>query len=206
MISWFIYRRLSTRQVLNRASPPPKQEDIISFVTMGMMRGGVKSQSYQFLAQALTQLSFGNWRLTIIGDGQERAGIEKMFGHFPKGQISWLGEVAPDKVGTILSNHDAFLWPGFGEAYGLAYLEAQMCGLPVIAQNTHGVPWVVKDGQTGLLIEAGDIKAYAGAIELLSKDTDLREKLGRQARQFVIGERSLESASALINKQLRRVL
>ncbi len=56
------------------------------------------------------------------------------------------------------------MWPGSGEAYGIAYLEAQAAGLPVIAQWTAGVPEVVEDGVTGLLTLEGDVAAYAEAI------------------------------------------
>ena len=41
-----------------------------------------------------------------------------------------------------------YAWPGFGEAYGLAYLEAQAAGLPVVAQDIDGVPGVVRNGET----------------------------------------------------------
>lgn len=179
------------------------QNRTMRFVTMGMMRGGVKSQSYQFLARALAAIKHDNWSLTIIGDGQDRANVEAMFNPFSKNQISWAGEIAPDKVAALLSQGDVFLWPGFGEAYGLAYLEAQFCTLPVVALNTHGVPWVVKDGETGVLIAREDVAAFAAAIDLLCEDTDLRLKLGKQARQFVTDERSLESASDLINRHIR---
>ncbi len=177
----------------------------ISLVTMGMMRGGVKSQSYQFLAQALGQLKQSNWHLSIIGDGSHRSEVESYFSGFSKHQITWLGELAPKDVATELATHDVFLWPGFGEAYGLAYLEAQSCGLPVIALKTHGVPWVVKDGETGILVEPDKLNSYVTAIEKLSLDADLRERMSIQARKFVHTERSLKSASSLIDSVIRQV-
>ena len=186
------------------------QKQVLSFVTMGMMRGGVKSESYQFLARALKQIEYSNWRLSIIGDGSHRCDVEAYFSDFPDDQITWIGELSPDQVAAQLSTHDVFLWPGFGEAYGLAYLESQACSLPVVALKTHGVPWVVKDGQTGLLIDvqshqAETITAYASAIDNLCLNTDLRLKLGEQARNFVLNERSLKSASILIDKHLRQI-
>ncbi len=177
----------------------------VSLVTMGMMRGGVKSQSYQFLAQALGQLKQSNWHLSIIGDGSYRREVEGYFSGFADHQITWLGELAPKDVTKELATHDVFLWPGFGEAYGLAYLEAQSCGLPVIGLKTHGVPWVVKDGKTGILVEPDKLETYVTAIEKLLLDTDLRERMSTQARKFVHAERSLKSASTLIDNVIRQV-
>ena len=50
-----------------------------------------------------------------------------------------------------------YVWPGFGEAYGLAYLEAQAAGLPVVAQDIDGVPGGRARWQTGILTPPGDV-------------------------------------------------
>ena len=54
-----------------------------------------------------------------------------------------------------------YVWPGTGEAYGIAYMEAQAAGLPVVAQKTAGVPEVVKDGVTGYVDGGWRYRAYA---------------------------------------------
>ncbi|MCY1251314.1 D-inositol-3-phosphate glycosyltransferase [compost metagenome] len=87
------------------------------------------------------------------------------------------------------------MWPGCGEAYGLAYLEAQAAGLPVVAQRTAGVPEVVRDGETGLLTRDGDIGAYAAAMRDLIEDPAGRKRLGAAARRFVHEERSFPAAA-----------
>ena len=104
----------------------------------------------------------------------------------------------------ILAGGSIYVWPGTGEAYGLAYLEAQAAGLPVVAQAVAGVPEVVRDGATGLLTPAGDIPAYAAAVRRLLADRDLRREMGVEARRFVLAERSLSTASARLATCLRR--
>jgi len=68
------------------------------------------------------------------------------------------------------------------EGFGLVYLEAGAYGLPVIATRSGGVPEAVKDGQTGLLVEPGDVPGIAEAMLRLLSDTELAREMGRQNR------------------------
>ena len=86
----------------------------------------------------------------------------------------------------VLYSAGIYVWPGYGEAYGLAYLEAQAAGLPVVAQDIAGVPEVVRDGQTGFLTPPGDVAAFASAIERLLARNDERTIMAAAARRFVL--------------------
>jgi glycosyltransferase involved in cell wall biosynthesis len=174
---------------------PPPVADPSRLVAVGMMRPGDKMDSYRMLARALEQLGHLRWRLSIIGDGACRAEVETEFSRLPPERIEWLGERPPAEVAGLLSSAGLYVWPGCGEAYGLAYLEAQAAGLPVVAQAIAGVPEVVRHGTTGLLTPAGDVAAYAEAIERLLTDEPERQRLGAAARQFVLDERSLDAAA-----------
>ena len=70
-------------------------------------------------------------------------------------------ETGRRRLWTCSIEGGTYVWPGTGEAYGIAYMEAQAAGLPVVAQKTAGVPEVVKDGVTGTLTAAGDASAFA---------------------------------------------
>jgi len=177
----------------------------VQLVTMGMMRGGVKYDSYALLARALEHIWQADWHLSIIGDGNDRGKVEQLFAGFAPNRITWTGEVAPQDIASLLAGGDIFVWPGFGEAYGLAYLEAQAAGLPVIAQNTHGVPFAVKDGETAILVATGDDVTYAQAISKLIEDAHLRTTLGDKARQFVHKKRNLKTASQILDETIRRL-
>lgn len=169
------------------AIPAPEAGRLL---TVAMMRSGDKLESYRALAAALA-LVRTNWCLSIIGDGPERAAIEAAFASLPAERIEWRGEQGREGVIAEMARASLYVWPGHGEAYGLAYLESQAAGLPVIAERIAGVPEVVVDGQTGLLVEPGRPEAFAAAIDALLSDGARRQALSTAARRFVLKERSL---------------
>ncbi|HKP70941.1 MAG TPA: glycosyltransferase family 4 protein [Pyrinomonadaceae bacterium] len=81
---------------------------------------------------------------------------------------------------------DTFALPSFVEGLPIALLEAMALGRPSISTNVYAIPEAVKDGQTGILIEAGDSKALANAIVLLKDNAELRDQLARDGREFVL--------------------
>jgi glycosyltransferase involved in cell wall biosynthesis len=181
------------------ASSPP-----LRLVAVAMMRQGDKLRSFTMLAQALKLIEDVPWHLTIVGDGPARGEIEALFKSVDPKRITWAGEVAPQDVRRFLDDSDLHVWPGCGEAYGLAYLEAEAAGLPVVAQNTAGVPEVVNHGATGILTPEGNIAAYAGAIRHLLANDGERNRMSMAARQFVHRERSLAVAAAKIEAILKQ--
>ncbi|MBO0134368.1 glycosyltransferase family 4 protein [Agrobacterium burrii] len=172
-------------------------------ITVAMMRSGDKLTSYRALSEALALLPQDlDWTLDIIGDGPERPAVQAMFSAFPNNRLVWHGEKTATEITALLSKASLYVWPGHGEAYGLAYLEAQAAGLPVVAEKVAGVPEVVKSGTTGLLTPENDTAAYADAIKSLLGNDRQREKLAKAARQFVVNERSLENAATELNNIL----
>jgi glycosyltransferase involved in cell wall biosynthesis len=179
---------IDARPYLDRV-PAPRPHQLI---TVAMMRPGDKLSSYRALAEALGLITQLPWTLHVVGDGPARPEVEALFAEIPEGRIVWHGQESQAEIAVLLSEASVFVWPGHGEAYGLAYLEAQAAGLPVVAQAVAGVPEAVADGRSGLLTPPGDIAAYAAAIALLLTDQDRRQRLAAGARSFVTGERSME--------------
>jgi glycosyltransferase involved in cell wall biosynthesis len=175
-------------------------------VTVAMMRRGDKFDSYAMLASALGMIRDRDWTLTAIGGGPATTDVQALFSSFGKERIRWLGELSSENISAELGLGGTYVWPGCGEAYGLAYLEAQAAGLPVVAQATAGVPEVVIDGRTGLLTPEGDICAFADAIGMMLDDGTRRREMGAAARRFVQGERSLPAASKSLGVILRQYL
>jgi len=99
----------------------------------------------------------------------------------------------------VYAASDLYAWPAVNEAYGMALLEAQAAGLPVVSRATRGVPDVVEHGRTGLLAPGEDISA---ALRELLTDAKRRAALGRAAGEFVAGERSLEATAQRLKKLL----
>lgn len=161
-----------------------------------MMRPGDKAASYRALSLALAELRDLDWRLLVAGDGEARGDIEQGLQAAVPGRTAFLGALGQEEVAMLYTACDLCAWPAVNEAYGMAMLEAQAAGLPVLSSATRGVPDVVEDGRTGLLAPAGDVPAFAALLRTLIQDRALRERLGRSAAIFARGERSLEAAAA----------
>ncbi|RUM98944.1 glycosyltransferase family 1 protein [Pseudaminobacter arsenicus] len=174
-------------------------------IAVAMMRRGDKLDSYVMLAQALGRITHLPWTMSIVGDGPCRTEVETAFAGLPRERIDWLGVLDPESVPAALREADIYVWPGCGEAYGLAYLEAQAAGLPVVAQNTAGVPEVVRDSLTGILTPAGNVAAFAAAIERLLTDEAERQRMADAAHRFVADDCSLEAAAARLAAILPKV-
>jgi len=185
--------------LVRRPEPRP-----LSLVAVAMMRPGDKLNSYAALAYALGLLIDKEWTLDIVGDGPSRPEIESMFTQFPAERIRWHGLKSTDEIAAIFSASSIYVWPGHGEAYGLAYLEAQAAGLPVVAEETAGVPEVVMAERTGRLTPAGDTHAYAAAIGLLLDCEPMRSRMATEAREFAGVERSIDRAAARLDEILAR--
>lgn len=175
-------------------------------VTVAMMREGTKQNSYLTLARVLGHVADRPWTLTVIGDGRQRAEIERAFAGLPEGRITWLGAVAHDRVVAEMAGHDVFLWPGVREAYGLVYLEAQAVGLPIVAFDSGGVSATVRDGETALLASEGDEPALAAVLSKLLDDGALRRRMGQAARRFALTERNPEKAALILKQGLAQAI
>ena len=165
---------------------------------VAMMRAGDKLASYRLLAQAMRSLDDVPGQLVIAGDGAVRPEVEKLFDR----RAVFLGALPQRRIAEVLAASDICAWPAVNEAYGMALLEAQAAGVPVVSCATRGVPDVVVDGRTGILVPYGDEEAFAAALRTLLTDHERRRALGREAARYVVGERSLEAASAGIGAAL----
>ncbi len=175
-------------------------------ITVAMMRDDVKRESYRDLARALELLGPLDWRLGVVGDGEARPSVEQAFRGLPAARIDWHGRCERGQVADLLANADLFVWPGIDEGYGLAYLEAQASGLPVVAYASGGVPEVVRDADTGILVAARDVAALAAAIRDLLGDPERRSVMAARARQFVLAERSSEQARQTLAQTIAEIV
>ena len=179
----------------------------VEIITVAMMRTGDKLESYRFLAEALRPLLGRSWRLTIIGDGPARADVEQAFRGFPGERCVFIGELPAAGVHDRLAQSDLYLWPGFGEAFGLAYLEAGAQGLPAIALDCGGISSVIEHEMTGLLVPIAPLAEetlarYRSAVSMLISDEKRRRAMGDAARRFVREERGLAGAASRLDALL----
>jgi glycosyltransferase involved in cell wall biosynthesis len=98
----------------------------------------------------------------------------------------FLGYLTGEKLAKAYASADVFVFPSTTDTFGNVVLEAQASGLPVIVSDLGGPKELVQDGRTGIVTKAHDPEDFARAIERMSRDSDLRSRMGREARQQVI--------------------
>jgi glycosyltransferase involved in cell wall biosynthesis len=172
---------------------------------VAMMRAGDKLASYLQLARALAGLQDLPWRLLVAGDGAERGAVEAALGAAIPGRAAFAGALGGYDIAALNAASDLCVWPAVNEAYGMAMLEAQAAGLPVVACATRGVPDVVMHGRTGLLAPPGDAAALADLVRQLLTDHALRARMRAAAADYVVGERSIDAAVATLQPLLSAI-
>jgi len=178
----------------------PAHEGPVRLLAVGMMRPGDKAASYRLLAEALRTLGGrADWHLTIAGDGPARAEI---LAGFDPGRITALGALAPQELPALYAASDILVWPAVNEAWGMALLEAQAAGLPVVAGREGGVDGVMEHGRTGLLTPPRDPRALAEAVALLLDEPLRRERMGLAAAARVRQHHDLPQAAARLDALL----
>ncbi len=174
-------------------------------ITVAMMREGDKLQSYQQLAKTISRLSVTNWQLIIIGDGRAGDKIKNLFSSVAD-HCLFLGELDHGFIYNWLSVSDVFVWPAINEAFGLALLEAQAYGLPVIAQDFGGVSSIVENEKTGYVTNPKLKNEFTAAIKNLIEHKMLRATMSQAARKKFLQQHSFEFASRQINQIIEQAI
>jgi glycosyltransferase involved in cell wall biosynthesis len=173
---------------------PRRKGDRLRLITVAMMRHGDKLASYKIIGDALSRLVDLPWSLEVIGDGAARRDVENALASLGE-RVIWTGSLSRMEVAERLASADLFLWPAVNEAFGMAMLEAQASGLPVVAGAADGVREIVVSGTTGLLVAPGDAGAFAAAVRSLILDRGRRSAFGAAARQRVLLEHDVSTTS-----------
>jgi glycogen synthase len=122
--------------------------------------------------------------LVLVGDGplraRVRAAVDRSTG---RERVTMTGFVPHRDVPAVLGSLDVLALPSAYEEMGSVLVEAMATGLPVVASRVGGIPDVVEDGVTGLLVPPGDVDALAAALDRLVADPALRERMCRAAKE-----------------------
>lgn len=162
-------------------------------LAVGMMRDGDKLASYLRLAEALTLAQAAPWQMIVVGDGPERSTVETAFSSI-RDRTTFLGQLSGDALNAAYASSDIYLWPAVNEAYGMALLEAQAAGLPVLSVATRGVPDIVRHEETGWLTDSDDPHVLANALTSLLRNSPCRGTMSRDARVHVARHLSMTAA------------
>ena len=135
-----------------------------------------------------------NHQLNIVGDGPERATLQKLIDDNQLGHcIKILGWKTQTEVAQHMADSDVFVFPTIREVGGNVILEAMSAGLPCIVPN-YGGPSELIDENTGIQIPLADkptfVKSYVKGMEQLATNTELRQQLSINARKTALKEHS----------------
>lgn len=171
---------------LNRFQPSPRPaRDRVVIGWLGRL-SPEKGLRYLIEAAALALQERPNLEFLLIGDGPERMTLAQLATRLGiADRLRFQGAVPHETVAAALQRMDIFALPSLAEGFGVAAVEAAAMELPVIGTNTQGIPDVVKDGETGLLVPPKDPRALADAILSLAADPERRHQMGRAGRAFV---------------------
>lgn len=159
------------------------REPIVLFV--GRLVEG-KGCTYLVRAMAEVQRSAPEMRLVVIGDGPELEKLRAQAKHSLK-QFTFLGAQPPAEVKNWMNRASVFSCPSIAtptshEGFGMAFIEAQAMGLPVVSTNIGGIPEAVADGHTGFLVPERDSEALAEKLLTLLHNGELRAACGAAGR------------------------
>ena len=170
-------------------------------VCVAMMRRGRKADSFKLLARALERTMHLPWRLLVVGGGPARGEVEAAFGTLEAaGRVAFLGPRSPPALHGIVGACDLFVWPALGEPIGMAMLEAQALGVPVVAGETRGVGAVVVHGAGGWLVPEGDVPAFAGAVAQALSDRAALAACGQAGLARVHAEHGIAAAAHALDR------
>jgi N-acetyl-alpha-D-glucosaminyl L-malate synthase BshA len=146
-------------------------------------------------------------KLIMCGDGPERADAETLAARLGVGnRIEFVGKQPQPRILEYLSAADLLLLPSQSESFGLAALEAMACEVPVIATRVGGIPEVVEEGETGYMLDVGDVAAMADAAMKILTDPQEHMRLARRGREVAVARFSTEKIIPQYEELYREVI
>jgi len=164
-----------------RASLGFDDTDIVAILTRRL----VEKNGVIYLARGMRFIRNKHLKLLIIGDGEERAKIERELSRWFEGRYAMLGALSHDDIIPYYSAADVSVLPSLMEATSISGLEAMATGLPLVGTRVGGIPDLIEEGSNGYLCRAADSDDIADKIDLLLS-SDMKA-MGRRSRQMIEG-------------------
>jgi glycosyltransferase involved in cell wall biosynthesis len=144
-------------------------------------------------------------RATIVGDGPRRTPLERRARELGvAAHVSFAGTVGQDEIGDFYEHADVFCLPSFIEGIPVVLVEAMAAGVPVVASHITGIPELVHDGSSGLLVPPGRADLLADALRTLLRDPDRRAELAAEGRRRVSLEFELTASAGRLRDVMDR--
>ncbi len=180
----------------------PGPGERLRLVSCGRLHEG---KGHQDVLRAMAQLRADGLdvELDLLGEGPARGMLEGLVAQLGLGAcVRMAGAVDEGAVRDHLERAHAFVLASHDEAIGVATMEAMAMGLPVVVARVGGVGELVRDGLEGLMVEARDVGALAGAIARLGADAGLCERLGAAGRARIVAEFGADRSARALARRL----
>ena len=141
-----------------------------------------KGQQFLIEAAAMVITQIPNVRFVILGAGELEGQLRKQIAKLKVDRHVLLAGFRPDVL-SLQKSFDLFVLSSITEGLGTTLLDAMALGRPIIATKTGGIPEVIIDGKTGLLVPPRDAQSLASAIVALLRDPERRARLGTEANR-----------------------
>lgn len=144
-----------------------------------------RRKGFPVVLQAFARIAadFPEAGLTVVGDGPDRAAVERLPASL-SGRVVMRGPCRDADLLAEYSNAAVFIAPAIGsESFGIVLLEAMSAGLPIVASDIPGYREVVRDGMEAILVPPGDAAALAAAVSRILSEPDLAGELARRGRE-----------------------
>ncbi|WP_420862179.1 glycosyltransferase family 4 protein [Algirhabdus cladophorae] len=163
--------------------PKETTEGTVNLLFVGRLTP-IKGLRVLFEAFAAAQAQNPALTLTLVGDGDDRAHLEKLAQ--PLGEaVTFLGYQSQDGVADALAQADALVLPSFAEGLPVVLMEALAAATPVVCTQVAGVGELVEDGVSGYLVPASDVDSLTDRLIKIASDAGMRAKMGAAGREKV---------------------
>lgn len=157
--------------------------DAFVMVTIGRL---VARKAATQLVDVLARSAIANAHLLVIGDGPDAAAIRQRAAELGvAARVHLPGQVTDADKYAALAVADAFVSTSQHEGFGLVFLEAMACGLPIVCYDRGGQTDFLASGETGFVVKLNDTAAFTEAVRAIHTDISLRLRLGQRNRQLV---------------------
>jgi glycosyltransferase involved in cell wall biosynthesis len=171
----------------------------------GVIARLTEQKGHRFLFEAMESARLADVQLIVIGDGELRDALQQdVATRGLTSRVRFLG--ARRDLGNLLGAMDVFVLPSLWEGLPLSLVLAMGAAVPVVATDVAGIPEVVQNGDTGLLVPPADGPALGHALERLFDDAELRSRMGQRARTMVLPRYGVDGYVSAVTALYERLL
>ena len=203
-----IYVPLGVKKANNKEIRAKKTSEVLTLLYVGTIE---KRKGLLYLVESLKLLSnkTKTYKCHIVGKVVEedyKAEIDKKIVEYQlTDNVIFHGRLSNQDLDAIYSNSDIFVFPSMLEGYGMVLLEAMSYSLPIVAFDNSAMPYTVKTGKTGILVENKNVEHFAAAIQKLAEDKAYYNAIIANTQQVYSSIRTEEDLQADIYKTIELI-